>query len=507
MALFLLVTHGSDGDVLPFVSLGAALVRAGHRAVLLTHAPYREAAARAGLGFEPIDGEDAFERVLADTPHLLGGTRARLGWDAFYRRNGMFEQIAAECRTLRRLHSPGETVLVGRHTSAVSVRFTAELLGAPAAWVALAPTQLMAAPVAAHLYGTELADGLQAVRAGLGQPPIRDWRAWFAASDAEIGLWPSWFDAAGTRSPARTSLTGFPLPDGTADALGARQAGPTDAPGTLRGGPADGPADVFGGAFAPGVRPVLATGGTGRMLDPDYYPALVAAAAETGLPTLLVVRHRDLLPASLPGNLRWSPGLSFAAAVPRAAAVVHHGGIGTTARVLASGTPQVLMADGIDRPDNAARLARWGLARTVPAARWRTADLPAAVRAAASDHGYRARARAVAGLPDPHGAQDAAADRLVRLLDRTETAAPDGSVRDRLRDLPPRDLERIRARLRLRLDRPATAAPADLPATATPVTGPAPADRPATAIPQQATARTARRAGDAPDGLLLGVER
>src|SRR5436190_7361482 len=190
MSLFLLVTHGSDGDVLPFVAVGAALAGAGHRVVLLTHAPYRDAAVAAGLDFRPIDDESTFERTLADTPGLLGSAPERLGWDAFYRRNGMFRQIAAECETLRELHRPGETVLVGRHTSGVSVRFVGELLGAPTAWLALAPTQVMAVPVAAHTYRTELGCGFAELRAGLGLPPMRDWRQWFAGCDAVIGLWP-----------------------------------------------------------------------------------------------------------------------------------------------------------------------------------------------------------------------------------------------------------------------------------------------------------------------------
>ncbi|MFJ6214975.1 glycosyltransferase [Streptomyces sp. NPDC092296] len=435
MGVFLLVTHGSDGDVLPFVGLGGALVRAGHRAVLLTHAPYRDAAAAAGLGFAAIDDETAFERTLVDTTALAGGAGGGLSWDAFYRRNGMFDQIAAECALLRTLHRPGETVLVGRHTSAVSVRFAAETLGAPAAWVALAPTQLMAVPVAAHTYATELGDGFAEVRLRLGLPPLRDWRRWFAGADAEIGLWPQWFDAAGHRCADRVALTGFPLADGDAEVLGARSA--------------TGGADPLAGLFDAGVRPVVATGGTGRMLDPAYYPALVEAVGETGLPTLLVVRHRDLLPDRLPGTVRWSPGLPFAAVLPRAAALVHHGGIGTCARALAAGTPQVLMADGIDRPDNADRLARLGLARTVPVGQWRTGALAARIRAAAADTGYPARARAVTGDPDGRAAADAAADRLTALLaDGPRTA--DRPPADRLRGLTAAEVARLRERLRRR---------------------------------------------------------
>ncbi|MFB7945294.1 glycosyltransferase [Kitasatospora phosalacinea] len=448
MALFLMVTHGSDGDVLPFVGLGAALVRAGHRAVLLTHAPYRSAATRAGLGFAAIDGEAEFESVLADTPGLLGSAPHKAGWAGFYRRNSLFEQIAAECRTLAELHAPGGTVLVGRHTSAVSVRFAAELLRAPVAWVALAPTQLLAVPVAAYLYGAELAAGLQEVRDGLGLPEVPDWRAWFTGADVELGLWPGWFDAAGPRAPARVSLTGFPLADTSARALGARPTASADAPAAPAADPSADlleapPADPFDGLFPVGTRPVLATGGTGRMLAADYYPALLAAAGRTGLPTLLVVRHRDLLPDALPENVRWSPGLDFARAVPHAAAVVHHGGIGTLARALAAGTPQVLMADGVDRPDNAARLSRLGLARTVPADRWRTPELAAAIDAAAADRDLPLRAAAVTGPQRPGEALDAAAARLAALLtDPPRPRAP--------RDLSPADRARLRARLRER---------------------------------------------------------
>lgn len=427
MSLFLLVTHGSDGDVLPFVAVGAALAGAGHRVVLLTHAPYRDAAVAAGLGFRPIDDEPAFERTLADTPGLLGSAPQRLGWDAFYRRNGMFRQIAAECVTLRELHRSGETVLVGRHTSGVSVRFAGELLGAPAAWLALAPTQVMAVPVAAHTYSTELGCGFAEVRAGLGLPPVRDWRQWFAGCDAVIGLWPRWFDEAGPRSPRWVELTGFPLADATSRVLGEHA--------------------VAGSAPEPDTPPpgtVVVTGGTGRMLHPGYYPALAEAAGLAGLPTTLVVRHRDLLPRSLPANVRWQPGARFADVLPHAAAVVHHGGIGTCARALAAACPQVAMADGIDRPDNATRLARRGLAQVVPPSRWRPRELAEAIRAAAGDDGYRARVHAVTHLSDDGGssAVTAAAGRLAAL------ERPASGTAARLRTLSARDRDRLQARLR-----------------------------------------------------------
>ena len=56
----------------------------------------------------------------------------------------------------------------------------------------------------------------------------------------------------------------------------------------------------------------------------------------------------------------------FSAVLPRAAALVHHGGIGTAAQALAAGRPQLGMPMTFDQPDNAARLERLGVGRWLP---------------------------------------------------------------------------------------------------------------------------------------------
>jgi UDP:flavonoid glycosyltransferase YjiC (YdhE family) len=55
----------------------------------------------------------------------------------------------------------------------------------------------------------------------------------------------------------------------------------------------------------------------------------------------------------------------FSHVLPRAAAIVHHGGIGTCAQGLAAGIPQLIMPLGFDQPDNTNRLWRLGVARWV----------------------------------------------------------------------------------------------------------------------------------------------
>jgi UDP:flavonoid glycosyltransferase YjiC (YdhE family) len=45
--------------------------------------------------------------------------------------------------------------------------------------------------------------------------------------------------------------------------------------------------------------------------------------------------------------------------------MVHHGGIGTTAQALAAGIPQLVIPFSHDQPDNAARIERLGVGRSL----------------------------------------------------------------------------------------------------------------------------------------------
>ncbi|HEX8389642.1 MAG TPA: nucleotide disphospho-sugar-binding domain-containing protein, partial [Sphingomonas sp.] len=57
---------------------------------------------------------------------------------------------------------------------------------------------------------------------------------------------------------------------------------------------------------------------------------------------------------------------------PRAAVVVHHGGVGTTGQALRAGRPQLVVPFLGDQPDNAARVARLGVGLTVAPKRFGT---------------------------------------------------------------------------------------------------------------------------------------
>jgi UDP:flavonoid glycosyltransferase YjiC (YdhE family) len=69
----------------------------------------------------------------------------------------------------------------------------------------------------------------------------------------------------------------------------------------------------------------------------------------------------------LPDGVAAFPYVPFSAVMPRCAAIVHHGGIGTTGQALRSGRPAVIVPLAHDQFDNAARVRRLGAAESVPA--------------------------------------------------------------------------------------------------------------------------------------------
>src|SRR5690606_39089954 len=92
-----------------------------------------------------------------------------------------------------------------------------------------------------------------------------------------------------------------------------------------------------------------------------------AAAAEAvthlGRRALFLTGYPEQLPAGLPDTIVHRGYAPLSTVLPRAGALVHHGGIGTLAQGFAAGVPQLMMPMGFDQPDNAMRATRLGVAR------------------------------------------------------------------------------------------------------------------------------------------------
>ena len=428
MTTAIMLTHGTGGDVLPFVAIGQELRRRGHEVVLLSHHPYATLAEAAGLTFVAVDTEAAYRRHLAQTPDLLHAS-GPAAIRAFYQRGGLVEQTGREVDALLAGERGGQTVLIGRHTSALAVLIAAEVLGVPSAWVAVSPTQLLTAKAALLNLRNGLAPELDGLRARVGLPPIAAWEPWFNSTDMVLGLWPRWFDDAGVRAPDHVRLTGFASSDG----------GPVVNPEVPAAAAA---------MLAAAEPPILITAGTGRMTHERFYQVAIDAVARIDRAALVVTPHRSLLPDRLPDRIRWWASLPFAAVMPQVGAVIHHGGIGTAATATAAGAPQVILAHGADRPDNAERLAACGLATWLPVEECATDLVTGMLRSALAGPTGRSRAGAPAIVRVEDGTLAAAV--AVERLFAGPSSAGSRRVQARLRALPAAQRQVVLAQLRAR---------------------------------------------------------
>jgi UDP:flavonoid glycosyltransferase YjiC (YdhE family) len=85
---------------------------------------------------------------------------------------------------------------------------------------------------------------------------------------------------------------------------------------------------------------------------------------------LLIGDERNRLEESLPPEIIAVNYAPFESLLPRACAMVHHGGVGTTSQGLRAGIPTLIVPFAFDQPDNAAHAARLGGSRTLPRSKY-----------------------------------------------------------------------------------------------------------------------------------------
>ncbi|PYS75084.1 MAG: hypothetical protein DMF73_01940 [Acidobacteria bacterium] len=102
--------------------------------------------------------------------------------------------------------------------------------------------------------------------------------------------------------------------------------------------------------------------------------------------------------------------------LPRACAVVHQGGVGTTGQGMRSGKPVLILPHAHDQFDNAARVARLGCGRVLPRPRYNAESAFCELRTLLDERSYSEPAAKVAEVVRAeHGAR-IAADEIQKVL-------------------------------------------------------------------------------------------
>jgi UDP:flavonoid glycosyltransferase YjiC (YdhE family) len=357
----LLIPYGVAGDVLPLVSLGMTLRRRGHRATLVACGYFRTVAEKEGLGFiELYPAEEYLHEVF-------GATNDRLRFIPFMKLVG--EKLLLRMREAYAIiadqYVPGETVVAAQGWL-FGARIAQEKLGVPLATVHMQPMLLGSVhdrgriPVWLRRIMRRLFSGiankglgpdLNAFRAGLGLPPVANVLPWANSPQMVLGLFPEWYSPPQPDWPPNWRLVGFPLVERERQAAG--------------------PPDELDEFIAAGDPPLIFSQGSAGREVRDFFRVSAEVAHQLGRRALFLTPHPEQVPKELPPGVRYFGFVPFR--LPkRAAAHVHHGGVGTIAYTLAAGIPQLAVPLALDQPDNCRRLQRLGVSDTLRPRQYRT---------------------------------------------------------------------------------------------------------------------------------------
>jgi UDP:flavonoid glycosyltransferase YjiC (YdhE family) len=196
--------------------------------------------------------------------------------------------------------------------------------------------------------------------------------------------------------PPQTIVTGFPFYD--------RHHKQDGMPAELARFLQDGPAPLV---FSLGTSAVGAAG--------DFYTVSLAAARRLGMRAVFQTGQH---PQGLPADAMAVEYAPHSGLFPRAAAIVHHGGIGTTAQAMRSGRPMLVVPFAHDQFDNGERAKRLGIAEVLYRSRYRATSAERLLRLLVEDSGYAQAGAAVAEQVRAEDGVKAAADAIIHAAAR-----------------------------------------------------------------------------------------
>jgi UDP:flavonoid glycosyltransferase YjiC (YdhE family) len=401
MARIVLTTFGSSGDINPFVALALGLRARNHDVLFAIEDNFRVVVEQAGFSVAHLSG-DAMAAMREQSLDLLRDTNPFRSVRALVRdyivptTRPRIEDLRAAC--------VGANLLVASPFQ-VAAAFVHDLTGIPLVTVTLSPVTIPSAQVnpapqqfglpnaveplvnrvtwgvGLALMGAFFDPPINRIRAEYQLPPLRQWmytgkehwspRTALAVSRA--------FFTPPPDLPQSVSVTGFLYWDT-----------PTDwrEPPELAAFFADGApvVAVSSGSMSEGLGGVFS----------DFYQTTVAAAHAAGARALILGAAPGALPTPLPDGALAMPWAPFSDIYPRCAAIIHHGGIGTTAQGLRAGTPALIAPWGVDQFYAGAQVEAIGAGRWLQRKRYTVERATPLLDALLHQEQYRRRAQEIA---------------------------------------------------------------------------------------------------------------
>lgn len=417
----LITTFGSYGDMHPYMAIANELRACGHQPVIATSELYREKIGLAGFEFVPVrphiaPPREQDEEMMTKVMNPRKGSGYLLNEMLFPFVRDAYEDLLAAV--------DGADLLL-THPISFAGPLVAQTTGIP--WVSsvLAPASFMSAydppmppfwPWMRHvgLLGPRATAAFfkqvtkvynngyyHQFRKELGLPdrgnPVFEGQH---SPTMILALFSTVFAQPQPDWPAQARVTGFAFYGGDHE-----QEMPSELSSFLDEGDA----------------PIVFTLGTSAVwVAHDFYRESIAAAKLLGRRAVLLIGDERNRIDSLPPEMIAVNYAPFERLLPRACALVHHGGVGTTSEGLRAGIPTLIVPFAFDQPDNAVHAERLGVSRTLARAKYRAARVARELDILLSKADYKKNAHEVGQLLRQENGVAAACDLMEGVLREEE---------------------------------------------------------------------------------------
>jgi rhamnosyltransferase subunit B len=420
---------GTYGDIHPLIALAVELRRRGHVPVMALPAVYAPKIAPLGLEFHAIRPDiDPKNTVLVEMIYdVKKGTERGLRDFLFPVLRQTYEDLLEAATKPER----ADLLLLGELNYAGPI--VADVTGIPWASYVLAPLSFFSAfdpPVLPPYRRLSRADravpGMGRAMRRLARFATRKWPEPIYELRRQLGMSRGanpLFDAKhspylvlalfshvlGVEQrdwPANTLITGFCFYDA--------ENGDASLPSHLEKFMGEGPPPIV---FTLGSAAVLAAG--------RFFEHSARAAMKLGVRAVLLIGRdeRNRPRHALPRSICVAEYAPYSKLFSRASLVVHQGGVGTTAQCLRAGKPMLIMPYSHDQPDNARRMRRLKVSRTIQRGNYTPIRVARKIRKMLDEPKFARRAESVMRQLAHEDGTKTACDALEKLFMRTQLGA------------------------------------------------------------------------------------
>ncbi|HKG46982.1 MAG TPA: nucleotide disphospho-sugar-binding domain-containing protein [Pyrinomonadaceae bacterium] len=362
----ILNTFGSFGDVHPYMAIALELQRRGHVPVIATMEGYREKIEAVGLQFAPVrpdvappkeQGSELVEKIMEPKT----GPR-------FLMEGLIFPAVRNSYADL--LQAVEGADLLVTHPAAPAGPLLARKTGMPWISTVLAAFSFYSSydpPVPPYWQWTRklslLGPGVMGFFLGVMKSTFKakaviEFRDELGLEDTGnpmfegqhsptlvLALFAELFGRRQPDWPRQTQITGFCFYDGNQDV--------------------EIPAELLR-FLDNGAPPIVFTLGSSAVwVARDFFEESIKSAKRLGRRAVLLIGDERNLPRALPEGIIALDYVPYQTLLPRACAVVHHGGVGTTSHALLAGVPTLIVPFAFDQSDNAEHARKLGTSRTL----------------------------------------------------------------------------------------------------------------------------------------------